>query len=181
MANLRVTVMLRSRTVISSKGKQSTCKILPCRHYRRDHFRLHKCRKIRDFNVDFSLVWCSNYYFKSKSLFKRFQFKIIFKIVILYKVGLCYRLTFHFASHCRLYLFAFNFQHQQFLKCTVVEPASTRSSNELTTQWYAVRTSYRKRVTVSNVSSLMLISLSGALQPSALCQNLAGSRLQQMP
>jgi len=57
------------------------------------------------------------------------------------------------------------FQHQQFLKCTVAEPVSTSCSNELS--------GTLKRVTVSNMSSLMLISLSGALHPSA-CMSKSG-------
>jgi len=35
-------------------------------------------------------------------------------------------------------MFAFKFQHQQFLKCTVAEPISTRSSNELSGTLYAI-------------------------------------------
>jgi len=64
-----------------------------------------------------------------------------------------------------LYLFAFNINSfSNALSLSLFQREVAMSS--------AVRcrplcNSYRKRVTVSNVSSLMLISLSGALQPSA--------------
>ena len=33
------------------------CLILPCSHYKKNHFSLQKCRKIRDFNVNFLKIF----------------------------------------------------------------------------------------------------------------------------